>query len=205
MKKTIILILAIILLAFPLLLVTADSQSEKTQSSQAIQFEDTNWILYKNAQEGYYLLLPPQLQANFKKRNEMQWAVENRMPFDYVNFGAKDTSGNLVPFELGVGAHWNKDGLGTREFADKKDEGLKMSGSQIVTIRQTDFTVAGIKGVRDDFRIQQPYGWRSYSRIIIPYKDKFFVFLGTLGNNRSIPGYEDIFQKIVESFELEGP
>lgn len=147
--------------------------------------------------------MPAQLQTYLEKRNDMQWAAENRMPFDYVNFRPKEASDGLAPFELGIGVHWNRDHLGSREFADKKDEGLTASGARIVTIRQAEVMVAGIKGVRDDFRLQQPYGWRSYSRVIIPYKDNFFVFLVTLGNDTAVAEYEGVFQKIIESFHIQ--
>jgi len=204
-KEAATLIIASMLLLLPSVCCAADSPPGKSPYAGILQFDDSNWTLYKNDQEGYCLKLPLQLQVYLHKRRDMQEAIENRLPFEYVNFRPAQASGGLEPFELGVGVHWNRDTLGTREFADKKDEGLVKSGAQIVTIRQTEVIVAGIKGVRDDFRMKQPDGWRSYSRVIIPRKDTFFVFLGTLGSEKAVPAYEDVFKKIVESFELAGP
>jgi len=82
-----------------------------------------------------------QLKVSFTKQNDLKWLAENRMPFDHVKFTPKEEGDDFEPFELGVGVHWNRDGLGTREFADKKDDGLKMSGAQIETIRQTETAV----------------------------------------------------------------
>jgi len=191
---------AALLLFLPFLFSAASLPPEKTQSAKVLDFQDSNWDLYQNEQQGYSLQLPPQLKVSFTKQNYLEWSAENRMPFDYVNFRPKEESDDLEPFELGVGIHWNRDDIGTREFADKKDEGLQISGAEINIIRQTEATVSGIRGVRDDFRLRQPYGWRSYSRIIIPFKDKFFVFLGTLGSDKPVPEYERIYDKIVGSF-----
>jgi len=195
---------SLMLLILPLTCLAADSKPG-SHCTGIIQFANSNWVLFQNDREGYRLKLPAQLHTALKKRRDMQLAAEERMPFDYVNFKPAQTSEDFEPFELGVGVHWNRDNLGTREFADKKDEGLKDSGAQIVTIRQAYVIAAGIKGVRDDFRIRQPDGWRSYSRVIIPRKDKFFVFLGMLGNDKPVAEYEAVFQKIVESFELASP
>jgi len=82
-----------------------------------------------------------QLKVSFTKQNDLKWLAENRMPFDHVKFTPKEEGDDFEPFELGVGVHWNRDGLGTREFADKKDDGLKMSGAQIEAIRQTETAV----------------------------------------------------------------
>jgi hypothetical protein len=157
---------------------------------------------FKNDQEGYSLTLPPQLKVAFKRAREKNAAAASRLPFDYVNFRPTEATGDFGVFELGLGVHWNRDNLGTREFADKKDEGLKMKGARIVTIGQSEVTVANTKGVRDDFRMQQPEGWLSYSRVIIPVKDKFIVFLCTLGQDAPIAENEQVFQKILDSFTL---
>jgi hypothetical protein len=193
---------SLMVLLLPLICLAADERPG-TPSVGIIKFEDSGWILYKNDAEGYRLKLPGQLHTYLTKRRDMQLAADNSMPFDYVNFRPKEATEGLAPFELGIGVHWNRDHLGSREFADKKDVGLADSGARIVTIRQTEVVVAGIKGVRDDFRLRQPDGWRSYSRVIIPYKDNFFVFLGTLGSDTAVAEYEGVFQKIIESFQIQ--
>ncbi|MDD3921176.1 MAG: hypothetical protein PHO41_08420, partial [Eubacteriales bacterium] len=124
------------------------------------------------------------------------------MPFDYVNFRPGQGTGSFGVFELGVGVHWNRDGMGTRDFADKKDDGLRMNGALIETSLQSEVSVANIKGVRDDFRVKQPDGWKSYSRVIIPFGDRFFVFLCTLGRNNALAENKQIFQKILDGFEI---
>ena len=58
--------------------------------------------------------------------------------------------------------------------------------------------------VRDDFALEKPDGWHSYSRVIIPYKDRFFCFLCTLGADTPVPANERLFQEILDSFQLEG-
>ncbi len=158
--------------------------------------------VYEDPGRLFRLNLPAQLKVNFTKENPRGWSADNRMPFDYVNFVPADAAPGLEPFELGVGVHWNRDRLATRDFADKKDEGLLAAGAQIKVIRQSEAVVAGIKGVRDDFLMLQPYGWRSYSRIIIPHEENFFVFLGTLGEDQPRPELERIYQEIVEGFRL---
>lgn len=160
--------------------------------------------VYENPEQGYRLWLPPGLQVNFEKKNDPEWAVQNRMPFDYVNFRpAKSEAGENGLFELGVGAHWNRDKLSAREFADIKDEGVKQSVRQYVTVRSYEVLVAGIKGVRDDFALEKEFGWLSYSRVIIPYQGKFFVFLGTLGGDKPLPQNESIFQEIIDKFQIK--
>ena len=193
----------IIIFSFLFLLPAAAVHSREVSFLQIIQFSADEWSYYQNDRQAYRLCLPPQLQMSFKRQNDPEWAIQNRMPFDYVNFRPKGSgSGEYEPFELGVGVHSNRYNLGTREFADKKDEGIIMSGGRIEVIRKADVSVAGIKGVRDDFRLRQPDGWKSYCRIIIPYKDRFFVFLCTLGNDSPVAEYERIFEKIVDSFEI---
>jgi len=157
---------------------------------------------YVNEQGWYRLRLPSGLCVDFTRQREREPAVASMLPFDYVNF--KPSSGVLTAgsFELGVGIHWNKDGLETRAFADKKDIGLIQGGARIEATRHSSVVVAGIEGVRDDFRIYQPDGWRSYSRICIPYKDLFFVFLGTLGTGRPDEGNTRVYLRIVDSFEI---
>jgi hypothetical protein len=162
---------------------------------------EPEWASYENSREGYSLALPAQLKVYLNMRKDIREAAENRLPFDYLNFRPERAAGSLASFELGVGVHWNRDNLGTREFADKKDEGLRTKGARIEILRQAEVTVDGMKGVRDDFRIRQPEGWKTYSRVIIPSGSNFFVFLGTLGDEKADPGYELVFQKILDSFE----
>ena len=158
--------------------------------------------VYENEQAGYSLSLPSELRVAMKKTRDMKEAAGELMPFDYVNFRPKEAAGDLAHFELGVGVHWNRDKLGMRAFADKKDDGLRMGGARIKILSQGETVVAGIQGVRDDFRIRKPEGWKSYSRVIIPSGDKFYVFLCTLGEDTALPQYERVFQKIIDSFEL---
>lgn len=167
-------------------------------------FSPARWIEYHNAREGFRVSLPPELSVYFEKQNDREWAASNMMPFDYVNFRPQrpDRPRENI-FELGIGVHWNRGRFNTRDFADRKDEGLRRSGARIEILRQSEATVAGISGVRDDFRLRQPYGWRSYIRIVVPYNDTFIVFLGTVGEERPAPGYERVFQKIVDSFALQ--
>lgn len=163
--------------------------------------DQSGWKTYENAPQGYSLRLPPELAVAFTRENEREWSAENRMPFDYVNFRPQPDAG-LEPFELGLGVHWNKFKLATRIFADSKDEGLLAGGAQIRMIRQSEIEIAGIKGVRDDFLLRQPYGWRYYSRAIIPRGDRFFVFLCTLGKDEPVADFERVFRRIVASFVL---
>jgi hypothetical protein len=177
---------------------------EEIPAREGIQVERSQGDFYRNQEQGYRLWLPPELQVNFEKKNDPEWAAQNRMPFDYVNFRPKKPAGNEQGFfELGVGVHWNRDKLSAREFADIKDEGVRQTVRQYVTVRSGEVSVAGIKGVRDDFALEKEFGWLSYSRVIIPYQDKFFVFLGTLGRNKPVSEYERIFQEIIDKFQLE--
>jgi hypothetical protein len=179
------------------------SQAAETGQVHVIPFSDSEWPKYQNHQEGYSLRLPPELTKSFEKRNDPEWAAANIMPFDYVNFKPEQAAGiEYAPFELGVGVHSNRTGLSARKFADIKDEGVKMSVRKYVTARSTEVIVAGIKGVRDDFSMLKDSGWWSYSRVIIPFKDKFFVFLGTLGRDKPAAEYERVFQRIIDSFEI---
>ena len=192
MKKFLKISAALMFLSLPLACLAQDSRHVAS-----------GWSLFKNNQQGYCLKVPPQLKIALKKERDRKFAVENRLPFDYINFRPREETGGFGLFELGVGVHWNRDNLGSREFADKKDEGLTMGGARIVTVSQTEVTVAHIKGVRDDFRMLKPEGWKSYARIIIPYNDKFFVFLCTLGKERPLADNEKVFQGIVDSFDIE--
>ena len=158
-----------LLAMLPLVGFAADVLPEGRVPAQVAQRKDTGWVFYANDRQGYALKLPGELQLYLKKRRNMQQAAEERLPFDYVNFRPKEGSGRYEAFELGVGVHWNRDNLGTKEFAGKKDEGLIANGAQIVMIRQSEVFVAGIKGVRDDFRMLQPDGWKSYARVIVPH------------------------------------
>ncbi len=191
--KTLIAFVSFVCFCGPL---TAISAAAPFLEQNAARSGRQDWQPYVNEREGYAVRLPAHLKVNFTKQNEKQWAVRNRMPYDYVNFVPRQED-DAVPFELGIGVHLNRDALDTRDFADKKDEGLRLGGARIEMLRQSEITVCGIKGVRDDFRIRQPDGWRSYARVIIPRRDTFIVFLGTLGNERPVPEYEDIFNGII--------
>jgi hypothetical protein len=178
-------------------------QSGKTIAEEVVTHESYSLVQYCSDTQGYCLLLPSELELSFRKNNDLEWSVENIMPFDYVNFRLKASS-NVVYglFELGIGMHLNRKSLNARKFADIKDEGVKMSVKQYVAVNSSEVTVAGIKGVRDDFRLEKEFGWFSYSRVIIPFKDKFFVFLATLGNDRPVAANERLFAEIIESFKI---
>jgi hypothetical protein len=166
-------------------------------------FSEAGWYEYQNLHEGYRLRLPPELQKSFDKRRDPDEAAANILPFDYVNFRPQESErSEYLHFELGVGVHENRKRLDARRFADIKDEGVKRGVSEYVTVRSSEVTVAGIKGVRDDFRMLKDTGWWSYSRVIIPFKDRFFVFLCTLGQEKPAIEYELVFQYIIDSFQL---
>jgi hypothetical protein len=177
---------------------------ESSQGPQvsAVSFSSTGWQEYSNDQQGYRLLLPPEVQTIFKKKRAREEASQNLLPFDYVNFSMKQAGDDKEPFELGLGVHWNKYNLKTRVFADNKDIGVKKGVRQYVTLRSSTVTVAGIEGVRDDFSLEKESGWTTYSRVIIPCGDRFFCFLCTLGRDKAVPEYEQVFRRIVESFEV---
>jgi hypothetical protein len=177
-------------------------QSDDQPQGRAIQFSTGQWQVYENEKEGYRLMLPPEVQTIFKRKRERDEAAQSLLPYDYVNFSLKSSGQDQEPFELGLGVHWNKFRLNTRKFADLKDEGVKKGVRQYITIRSTPVTSAGIEGVRDDFALEKESGWTTYSRVIIPYKDKFFCFLCTLGSDKAVGEYEQVFRKIVESFEV---
>jgi hypothetical protein len=175
----------------------------KPQSRQDASFNPSGWVEYRHPRQRFRFYVPAELQVQFEKQNGREWAVTNMMPFDYVNFRPQRSGpARESLFELGIGVHWNRDRAGFREFAGKKDDGLRSAGARIENIRQTEVTVAGIAGVRDDFRLRQPYGWRCYSRIVFPFEDTFVVLLCTTGGDRPIAGYERVFQKIAEGFSL---
>ncbi len=177
--------------------------TEETAAKEALEGKGPKGHIYQNQEQGYRLWLPLELQVNFEKKNDREWAARNLMPFDYVNFRPqKPGPQDQGFFELGVGVHWNRDKLTARKFADIKDEGVRLGVRQYVTVRSSEVLVAGIKGVRDDFALEKEFGWVSYSRVIIPYKDKFFVFLGTLGLDKPVLEYENIFQGIIDKFQL---
>jgi hypothetical protein len=157
---------------------------------------------YRNAQEGYLLRLPEGVKKNFARTRQKEEAARDFLPYDYVNFGMAG-SGAAAAFELGLGVHWNSRGLDTRRFADAKDAGVRMGVKQYVTKSSSEVIVAGIKGVRDDFALEKPDGWHSYSRVIIPLGDRFFCFLCTLGTDTPVPAYEHLFARILEGFQLE--
>ncbi|MCU0651112.1 MAG: hypothetical protein MUC52_02635 [Candidatus Omnitrophica bacterium] len=169
----------------------------------ASSFGYDGWQEYSNDEQGYSLDLPADVQTVFKKMRDREEAAQNLLPFDYVNFSMKQSGQGQEPFELGLGVHWNKFKLSTRKFADLKDEGVKSGVKQYVTHRSSAVTVAGIEGVRDDFALEKEYGWTTYSRVIIPYNDKFFCFLCTLGADKPVPEYEQAFKKIIESFDIK--
>ncbi len=162
------------------------------------------WVVHKNEEQGFKFKVPVELKVTFTKIRDKQEAAAELLPFDYVNFRPVPGTSGLENFELGMGVHWDRDNLPVKAFADRKDDGLRMSGARIDLIRRSELEICGLQGVRDDFRIEKPGGWVSYSRVILHDKDRFFVFLGTLGTGAPIPGYEDIFNKIVDSFELSG-
>jgi hypothetical protein len=189
-------------ICIPLFFPQASRSDDQTQGS-AIRFSAGQWQVYENEKEGYRLMLPPEVQTIFKRKRERDEAAQSLLPYDYVNFSLKNSGQDQEPFELGLGVHWNKFGLNTRKFADLKDDGVKKGVRQYVTIRSTPVTAAGIEGVRDDFSLEKEFGWTTYSRVIIPYKDKFFCFLCTLGSDKAVGEYEQVFLKIVESFEVK--
>jgi len=193
------------LLIFALMpvLAAAAFMPRENQSVRPVPFEDSGWWLYQNEQQGFSFLLPPPLRITITRTRPLDWSAENRMPFDYVNFLPYPQSSAFAPFELGVGVHWNRDLLATREFADRKDDGLIKGGAQFEVIRRSDTLVCGIQGVCDDFRMRQTSGWRSYSRVIIPYQDKFFVFLATLGGDDPVAEHARVFEQILDSFTLQ--
>ncbi len=179
------------------------TQAAEGERKDAIVFNDTGWQEYQNPREKYRLRLPFELKKNFEKQNAREWAAANIMPFDYVNFGpGQSAAGGNMPFELGVGVHANLKGLSAREFADIKDEGVKRSVQEYVIVRSGEVAVSGIPGVRDDFALLKDSGWWSYSRVIIPFQDRFFVFLGTLGREKAAAEYERVFQSIIDTFEI---
>jgi hypothetical protein len=178
------------------------SRSDDQPQGRVIQFSAAQWQVYENHQQGYSFSLPPEVRTIFKKKRDREEASENLLPFDYVNFSMKQSDEDQEPFELGLGVHWNKFKFDTRRFADLKDDGVKKGVRQYVTIRSTAVIVAGIEGVRDDFALEKESGWTSYSRVIIPYKNNFFCFLCTLGTDKAVPEYEQVFQKIIDSFEI---
>lgn len=179
------------------------SRSADKPQARDIKFSAAQWQVYENDQQGYTLSLPPEVQTIFKKKRDREEAAQNLLPFDYVNFSMKQSGEDQEPFELGLGVHWNKFKFDTRRFADLKDVGVKNGVRQYVTIRSTAVIVAGIEGVRDDFALEKESGWTSYSRVIIPYKNNFFCFLCTLGSDKAVPEYEQVFQKIIDSFEIK--
>lgn len=187
-----------VLLCFPACVRAAD-----LLPLEAARFGDSGWYEYRNEQAGYRLLLPSGLTVAFADRNDPEWSVRTVMPVDYVNFRQKQPFENgVVLFELGVGVHLNRHALSARKFADSKDEGVKRTVRQYVLIRSSEATVAGIKGVRDDFSLEKDSGWMNYSRVVIPYNDIFFVFLGTMGTDKPVAGHQRLFRKIIDSFEI---
>jgi hypothetical protein len=156
---------------------------------------------YRDSQEGYLVRFPAEVKKNFAKTRDKDEASRNFLPYDYANFGLADHGAGA--FELGLGVNWNSRGIDTRRFADAKDVGVRMGVKQYVTRKSSEVTVAGIKGVRDDFALEKPDGWHSYSRVIIPYGDRFFCFLCTLGADKPVPEYERLFQEILDGFQLE--
>jgi hypothetical protein len=178
------------------------SQSARQGEGSVIQFSAVRWEEYRNDRQGYSLRLPPELKRNFIRERDREEAAQSLLPFDYANFSPVQTGKDQEPFELGLGVHWNKYNMTTRAFADLKDAGVKESVRQYVTIRSTAVTVAGIEGVWDDFALEKEYGWTTYSRVIIPFKDRFFCFLGTIGRDQAVAEYKQVFRKIIESFEI---
>ena len=178
------------------------SRSAQQQGS-VIKFSASQWQSYQNEQQRYSLRLPPELKTNYTRQRDIEEAAHNLLPFDYVNFGPKQPVEDKEPFELGIGVHWNKYNMTSRGFADLKDVGVKEGVRQYVAIRSSVVTVAGIKGVRDDFTLEREYGWTTYSRVLIPFQDKFFCFLCTLGNDKAVVQYDQVFQKIIDSFEIK--
>jgi hypothetical protein len=184
-------IAVLLLLLFPLACFAQDSHSGGASVARS-----------KEDPAGFHMKLPPHLKIALTETRDKIASVESMLPFFYVDVKPKQETGRYGPFELIIGEHWNRNNLSAREFADKKDEGLKENGVQIALIRQSEVTVANAKGVRDDFRIQQPAGWRSYARVIILAKDTFYVFLCTLGEDQPISENEEVFQKILDNFTL---
>jgi hypothetical protein len=195
-------IVTVLLCSFMLLFFPQSSRSAGQPHRRVIQFSAEQWQVYENEQQGYRLSLPPEVQTILKKKRDREEASENLLPFDYVNFSMKQSGEDQEPFELGLGVHWNKFNLNIRKFADLKDEGVKKGVRQYVTIRSAAVTVAGIEGVRDDFALEKESGWTAYSRVIIPYGNKFFCFLCIMGSDKAVPEYELVFQKIIDSFEI---
>ncbi|MDD4940377.1 MAG: hypothetical protein PHS64_07495 [Candidatus Omnitrophica bacterium] len=175
----------------------------RMQGRQDVRIGSGRWVEYRHPRQGFRLRLPSELRVYLEKQNDREWAAQNMMPFDYVNFRpqGRGFEGENV-FELGLGVHWNRDRLGTREFADKKDDGLRSAGARIEIIRQARVTVAGIAGVRDDFRIRQPSGWTSYSRIVFSSADTYIVLLCTTGADRPVAAYERVFRNIADGFVM---
>ena len=194
---------AIAICFFMSLLFSPASQSADQLQARVIQFSAEKWQVYENDQQGYRLMLPPEVKSILKKKRDREEASENLLPFDYVNFSMKQSGEDQEPFELGLGVHWNKYNLKTRVFADHKDVGVKIGAVQYVTIQSSAVTVAGIEGVRDDFKLDKGNGWTTYSRVIIPFRNNFICFLCTLGSDKAVPEYEQVFQKIIDSFEIK--
>jgi hypothetical protein len=172
-------------------------------TGRVIHFSGNNWYEYRNERESYVLKLPPEIKTNFTRHRDPEQAAQELLPFDYVNFTPKQAAPDSQPFELGLGVHWNKYNMTARVFADSKDEGVKRGVRQYVTLRSASITVAGIEGVRDDFALEKEYGWTTYTRVIIPYQNNFYCFLCTLGKDKAVPQYEQLFEKIIASFKLQ--
>ncbi|HOW42382.1 MAG TPA: hypothetical protein P5110_04400 [Candidatus Omnitrophota bacterium] len=168
-----------------------------------VQAAESGWHEFTNTRQGYSVSLPSELRMTFERQNDPELSAQNLMPFDYVNFRpGKDVAVDLELIELGIGVHHNRKNRTVRAFADNKDVGVRAAVKQFVTRQAYEVVVAGIKGVRDDFSLEKESGWISYSRVIIPYRDTFIVFLFTTGWETPVPACEQLFQKILDSFKI---
>lgn len=72
---------------------------------QDIRIGSGRWVESRHPRQGFRLRLPSELRVYFEKQNGREWAAQNMMPFDYVNFrpqGRGFEGENVFELDLGV-------------------------------------------------------------------------------------------------------
>ncbi len=156
--------------------------------------------------EGLDLRIPEELKQTVSGGMDPHEAYSRGLPFAYQGFAPRsylNAPWLFERFELRLGVHRNEEKLSAEEYLKRKNLQLQRSGRTLSVFLIRDVAVGNLKGLEDNVTVTGPEGRLTLDRVIIPYKDKFFMISAVIGRDQIIPQYKTIFDSVIASLAVD--
>jgi hypothetical protein len=162
------------------------------------------WTTFNNGQEGFSIKLPAELVRTQQGRRAPNPGSLD--PYEFTVFSLLKLPGERVePFQVFISSYLNSKGYTAAEYAQKRDESRRKTAESMEIISREDVLINGIWGVRSSARLKlSDRTWQTWSRVILPYKDKLYIISGLIGRRKPVSEYNAVFDSAVKSFKANG-